>query len=69
MASLTSVSTITDRAHLCSMEPLFMGHSLLQKMPPLERYPSTEGDRYKGSQGYNEDVLQCMVLLRQHFIV
>lgn len=37
MAILMSVSTITDRAHLCSMEPLFMGHSHYYRKCPHKR--------------------------------
>ena len=69
MAILTSVNNNRQGSPLLYGTFIHGTLSLLQKMHPLERYPSTEGDRYKRSQGYNEDVLQCMVLLRQHFIV
>ena len=35
MSIFTSVSTITDKAHLCSMEPLFMGHSHYYRKCPI----------------------------------
>ena len=35
MAILTSVSTITDRAHLCSMEPLFMDTLITTENAPI----------------------------------
>ena len=40
MAIFTSVSTITDRAHLWYLEPLFMGHShYYRKCPHLRGIP------------------------------